>query len=218
MDVLTEISASPHSPTSDFHAECLIRRCNILCMRKRYLYLLQISRSYCFLWMVRSYHILVHINQSFRNMIRCHSVAGVSWILLGPRSHTRILSPIGPYMMDILKCRYISYLIGTDVPTRDLPSYLTTQHNMPQDLGPLLGSLELGVIFSSILYGVLIVQLYNYLQLNFTDGLPVRALVRTTVFLMNFCKNCSNGPCGFPIMIAVCSRVRYCFHLWLPFG
>lgn len=44
-------------------------------------------------------------------------------------------------------------------------------------LGETLGAIELGVLFASMLYGVLLVQVYNYYQRNFTDGLSVKILV-----------------------------------------
>ncbi|EIM90638.1 uncharacterized protein STEHIDRAFT_107411 [Stereum hirsutum FP-91666 SS1] len=46
-------------------------------------------------------------------------------------------------------------------------------------LGETLGAIELGVLFASILYGVLLVQVYNYYQRNFTDGLSVKILLYT---------------------------------------
>jgi len=41
-----------------------------------------------------------------------------------------------------------------------------------------LGSLELGVLFSTLLYGVMIVQCYTYYQAGFKDAWLVKALVR----------------------------------------
>lgn len=94
-------------------------------------------------------------------------------------------------------------------------SHFLTKYNMPLDLGPLLGSLELGVMFSSILYGVLIVQLYNYSQLNFVDGVPVRALVRARTYnLIHLREYYSNVLRGLCITIAGRSNVRCGSHLW----
>lgn len=44
-------------------------------------------------------------------------------------------------------------------------------------LGPILGAFELGVLCSSILYGVMLVQSYNYYQLKFNDSLFIRLIV-----------------------------------------
>ena len=44
-----------------------------------------------------------------------------------------------------------------------------------------LGSLELGVLFSTLLYGVMIVQCYTYYQAGFKDAWLVKALVRKKI-------------------------------------
>jgi len=46
-------------------------------------------------------------------------------------------------------------------------------------LGLTLGSLELGILFSTVLYGTGLVQIYNYFRAQFTgDGALIRYLVR----------------------------------------
>lgn len=45
-------------------------------------------------------------------------------------------------------------------------------------LGDTLGAIELGVLFAAVLYGVLLVQVYNYYQQHFNDGIWVKSLVK----------------------------------------
>ncbi|EIM90622.1 uncharacterized protein STEHIDRAFT_152335 [Stereum hirsutum FP-91666 SS1] len=44
-------------------------------------------------------------------------------------------------------------------------------------LGDTLGAIEFGVFFAAILYGVLLVQVYNYYQQHFNDGVWVKSLL-----------------------------------------
>lgn len=45
-------------------------------------------------------------------------------------------------------------------------------------LGETLGAIELGVILASVLYGIMLAQVYNYCKLQLDDGEPVKVLVR----------------------------------------
>jgi len=44
-------------------------------------------------------------------------------------------------------------------------------------LDEILGVTELGVLFSTLLFGVMIVQCYTYSQANFNDVWPIKTLV-----------------------------------------
>lgn len=50
--------------------------------------------------------------------------------------------------------------------------------SLPSLVGQALGAVELGVLCSSILYGVMLVQTYNYYQLRFKDGPFIKSIVR----------------------------------------
>jgi len=45
-------------------------------------------------------------------------------------------------------------------------------------LGASLGAIELGILFATMLYGVMVVQCYTYHREEFRDGWPTQALVR----------------------------------------
>lgn len=44
--------------------------------------------------------------------------------------------------------------------------------------GPTLGAIELGVLCALILYGIMLVQVYNYYQLKFKDSMFIKLSVR----------------------------------------
>ncbi|THU79864.1 hypothetical protein K435DRAFT_619740, partial [Dendrothele bispora CBS 962.96] len=49
------------------------------------------------------------------------------------------------------------------------------------DLGPTLGALEMGVLFATLLYGMVIVQSFNYFHSQFRDRSTIRRLVSTLI-------------------------------------
>ncbi|KAF5350338.1 hypothetical protein D9758_012786 [Tetrapyrgos nigripes] len=56
-----------------------------------------------------------------------------------------------------------------------------TNSTVPQDLGTSLGAVELGIMFSSVFYGVVIIQSYKYYQASFKKD---SALLKTTVAVL----------------------------------
>ena len=58
----------------------------------------------------------------------------------------------------------------------------------PPELGSSLGVIELGILASTMLYGIMIVQAYTYYQAAFKDSYYMRSLVsgRTTRSLYPF--------------------------------
>ncbi|THU89991.1 hypothetical protein K435DRAFT_841597 [Dendrothele bispora CBS 962.96] len=52
-----------------------------------------------------------------------------------------------------------------------------SSHLPPFDLGPTLGALELGVLLATLLYGTVLVQLFNYFHSQFQDRPAIKRLV-----------------------------------------
>ncbi|KAF5317587.1 hypothetical protein D9758_018465 [Tetrapyrgos nigripes] len=61
------------------------------------------------------------------------------------------------------------------------PSSGVTINPGPPDLGTSLGAIELGIMFSSVLYGVVVIQSYKYYQASFKKD---SALLKTTVAVL----------------------------------
>jgi len=66
-----------------------------------------------------------------------------------------------------------------------LPPHPHWPFNMPS-LNASLGAIELGILFSTMLLGLLIVQCYTYHQAEFKDGWLIRSLVSVLFWAMKF--------------------------------
>lgn len=82
------------------------------------------------------------------------------------------LSPVSARIASATICNALESLYTLDATLMSEPPFLNptmTTGDLPS-LGESYGALELGTLFSTMLYGVVVVQCYNYYQARFKDG------------------------------------------------